>query len=78
MKTCRWLVISKWWLEKFYGKTVKKLDNLFGGNWYIYQYYDEYYLVVGECEKRIESLKFDLKSLVDWTEFWLLVSKHVK
>lgn len=70
------LVIAKGYLKKHYPKEYEKLNGLFGSDWYIYQYYTIYYLVVGECETSFISLKLDLSSLIDGIYFWILVAKH--
>lgn len=77
-KQCKWLVISKSWLEKHYKKQFDKLNVLLGRDWYIYQYYTIYYLAVWQCETSFVSLKLDLDSIIDWIEFWLLLGKHWK
>ena len=45
-KECKGLVISKKYLEEHYKKQYEKLNELLGTDWYIYQYYTIYYLVV--------------------------------
>ena len=75
---CKWLVISKGYLEKHYPREFGKLNDLLGYDWYIYQYYTIYYLVCWDCEMSFVSMKLDLNSIVDGISFWLLVSKHTK
>lgn len=77
-KQCKWLVISKSWLEKNYKKQFDKLNDLLGRDWYIYQYYTIYYLSVWQCETSFISLKLDLDSIIDWIQFGLLLGKHSK
>jgi hypothetical protein len=77
-KDCKGLVISKGYLEKHYKRQYMRLQKLFKANWYIYQYYTIYYLVVWECETSFISLKLDLNTLIDGIEFGLLLSKHWK
>lgn len=78
MKNCKWLVISKGYLEQHYKKQYLKLNKLLGADWYIYQYYTIYYLVAWDCETSFLSLKLDLDNIVDGIAFWLLVSKNIK
>lgn len=75
-KECKGLVISKKYLEVHYKKQYEKLNELLGADWYIYQYYTIYYLVVGECETSFISLKMDLNTLIDGIGFGILLSKH--
>ena len=75
-KDCKGLVISKKYLEKHYKKQYEKLNELLGTDWYIYQYYTIYYLVVWECETSFISLKMDLDQLIDGIGFGILLSKH--
>ena len=77
-KDCKGLVISKGYLEKHYKKQYDRLQNLLGADWYIYQYYAIYYLVVGECETSFISLKLDLNTLIDGIEFGILLNKHAE
>lgn len=51
---------------------------MFWDDWYLYQYYTTYYLAVWECETSFISMKLDFASIVDWIEFGILASKHVK
>ena len=69
MKDCKGLVIAKGYLKKHYPKEYEKLNALFGSDWYIYQYYTIYYLVVDECETSFISLKLDLSNLIDGIYF---------
>lgn len=78
MKKCRGLVIAKGYLKEHYPNEYEKLNGLFGSDWYIYQDYTIYYLVVGECETSFISLKLDLPELIDGICFWLLFAKHWK
>lgn len=78
MKNCRGLVIAKGYLKEHYQKEYEKLNGLFDSDWYIYQDYTIYYLVVGECETSFISLKLDLPELIDGICFWILLSKHWK
>ena len=75
-KDCKGLVISKKYLENHYKKQYVKLNELLGTNWYIYQYYTIYYLVVWECETSFISLKMDLDQLIDGIWFGILLCKH--
>lgn len=77
-KKCRGLVISKEWLEEHYPKEYWKLNELLGADWYIYQEYTIYYLVVWECETSFISLKLDLNSIIDGIWFGILLAKHWK
>lgn len=77
-ENCKGLIISKSYLEQHYKKQYLKLNKLLGTEWYIYQYYNIYYLVAWECEMSFISLKLDLDNIVDGIAFWLLVSKHIK
>lgn len=74
-KDCKGLVISKKYLEVHYPKQYERLQELFDADWYIYQYYTIYYLVVGECETSFISLKLDLNTLLDGIEFGILLNK---
>jgi hypothetical protein len=65
MKKCRGLVIAKGYLKEHYQKEYEKLNGLFGSDWYIYQDYTIYYLVVGECETSFISLRLDLPELIN-------------
>ena len=78
MKKWRGLVISKEWLKEHYPKEYWKLNELLGTDWYIYQYYTIYYLVVWECETSFISLKLDLDSIIDGIWFGILLAKHWK
>ena len=77
-KDCKGLVISKKYLEVHYPKQYERLQELFDADWYIYQYYTIYYLVVGECETSFISLKLDLNTLLDGIEFGILLNKHAE
>ena len=59
-KKCKWLVISKAFMQEHYKMQYEKLNELLGTDWYIYQYYTTYYLVVGECETSFISMKMEL------------------
>lgn len=76
--TMQEMIIAKWYLEEHYKKQYEKLNELLGTDWYIYQYYTIYYLVVGECETSFISLKMDLDELINGIGFWLLLAKHWK
>ncbi len=78
MEKCKGLIISKGYLEEHYKKEYEKLNELLGTDWYIYQYYTIYYLVVWECETSFISLKMELDALIDGIGFWLLLAKHWK
>lgn len=73
-----WLIISKDWIRKHYEKQFNQLKTMFWDDWYLYQYYTTYYLAVWECETSFISMKLDFASIVDWIEFGILASKHVK
>lgn len=73
-----WLIISKDWIKKHYEKQFNQLKTMFWDDWYLYQYYTIYYLAVWECETGFVSMKLDFASIVDWIEFGILASKHVK
>jgi NADH:ubiquinone oxidoreductase subunit 5 (subunit L)/multisubunit Na+/H+ antiporter MnhA subunit len=73
-----WLIISKDWIKEHYEKQFNQLKKMFGDDWYLYQYYTIYYLAVWECETGFVSMKLDFASIVDWIEFGILASKHVK
>ena len=77
-KKCKGLVISKGYLQEHYERQYNRLQELFWADWYIYQYYTTYCLVVWECETSFVSLKLDLDSIIDGIEFWFLLSKHWK
>lgn len=77
-KDCKGLVISKGYLEKHYPQEYWKLNELLGTDWYIYQYYTIYCLVVWECETSFISLRFDLDKIIDGIGFGLLLAKHWK
>ena len=77
-ENCRGLVISKKYLELHHPREYWKLNELLGTDWYIYQYYTIYCLVVWECETSFISLKFDLDKIIDGIGFWLLLAKHWK
>ena len=64
-KTCKGLVISKAFMQEHYKMQYEKLNRLLGTDWYIYQYYTTYYLVVGECETSFISMKMELDVLID-------------
>ena len=72
------LIIAKKRLEEHYKRQYTRLNDLLGADWYIYQYYTTYYLVVWECDTSFISLKLDLDSIIDGIEFWFLLSKHGK
>lgn len=72
------LIISKWFIESHYEKQFKQLKKMFGDNWFLYQYYTTYYLVVWECEMWFISMKWDFAWIVDWIEFGILCGKHSK
>ena len=73
-----WLIISKDWIKEHYKKQFNQLKKMFWDDWYLYQYYTIYYLAVWECETGFVSMKLDFASIVDWIQFGILASKHVK
>ena len=75
-KKCKGLVISKAFMQEHYKMQYEKLNELLGTDWYIYQYYTTYYLVVGECETSFISMKMELDVLIDGICFGLLLAKH--
>ncbi len=77
-KHCKGLVIAKWYLQEHYPREYWKLNELLGTDWYIYQYYTVYYLVVWECETSFISLKLDLDKIIDGIGFGILLAKHWK